>query len=463
MVALAITALLAGCGAGGDGGTGQLAGIEGTGIVSGFGSVYIDGIEFDTDDAQVRFNGAPATPSALRVGDVVTVAGTIDDDGRARADRLAFDRLVDGPIERIETRPDNTGELVALGQTVRFDADTRFIRSQPEALKAGDLIAVSGLVDANDVLHASSIEHGPDYSEGRLIDIRGRIDTLTPDRFDIGALTVRYDNATIDDTALAVGDYVQVYGRQYGTGTPLEAERITRPEQRIGNDGERVFLEGVISAVNGQTLTLAGQTVDIGNAERIGPSQAPITSRAKISIRGHRRGEQIVAETISVQPAPTVTLRARLTDIDAGPDRVELLGTRWQVPADTLYVDLAEPADRRLRLSGLRAGDTVQVNGYLDAAGLVMTRLDRVNADPVGDSMVRGPIDSIDRSDDRLTLNIAGATVVADIGRSRFEDADGQAITASAFQAAAAGARAQATGPDNSGRIDIARTVRLLD
>ncbi len=71
----------------------QVAGIEGsgapvasdvttTGRINGFGSVFIDGVEYDAATAQIRIDDQPATEADLRVGHVVTLTGTINADGK---------------------------------------------------------------------------------------------------------------------------------------------------------------------------------------------------------------------------------------------------------------------------------------------------------------------------------------------------------------------------------------------
>ncbi|MGD8913904.1 MAG: hypothetical protein PVJ68_14345, partial [Candidatus Thiodiazotropha sp.] len=65
---------------GGSGNTPTLnGGIGGTGItqgrVTGFGSVFVNGTEFNTDDASFTVNDLAATESDLAVGMVVRISG----------------------------------------------------------------------------------------------------------------------------------------------------------------------------------------------------------------------------------------------------------------------------------------------------------------------------------------------------------------------------------------------------
>ena len=82
------------------GGGEQLGGIQGSGRTSpatvvgpitGFGSIFVNGVEYATSGAQVRIDGQAATESQLRVGQVVTLKATQNEDGRTGvANEVAF-------------------------------------------------------------------------------------------------------------------------------------------------------------------------------------------------------------------------------------------------------------------------------------------------------------------------------------------------------------------------------------
>jgi len=82
-ILVGIALLLASCGGG------QLtAGIEGSGApvttvgsITGFGSIFVNGVEYATAGAQIGIDGQPGTEAQLSVGDVVTVVGTVNADG----------------------------------------------------------------------------------------------------------------------------------------------------------------------------------------------------------------------------------------------------------------------------------------------------------------------------------------------------------------------------------------------
>ena len=77
--------ILAACAGGGETGTG-LAPTDGSskdvsvGRITAFGSVWVNGVKFETPATQVTVEGAASSTTALRLGMVVTVKGTINAD-----------------------------------------------------------------------------------------------------------------------------------------------------------------------------------------------------------------------------------------------------------------------------------------------------------------------------------------------------------------------------------------------
>ena len=74
-----------------------------SGAITGFGSVFVNGVRFETSGAAFTINGRPGTQADLRVGDVVKIHGHRDGAGNCTADHIDFDDLVKGPV-RASTR-----------------------------------------------------------------------------------------------------------------------------------------------------------------------------------------------------------------------------------------------------------------------------------------------------------------------------------------------------------------------
>ena len=128
---------------GGTGGTGSP--VVASGPVTGFGSIFVNGIEFDIlDDTTITLNGQPGSEADLRLGHVVTVRGTRDPSGTVgTAQTVAFENNAEGPIDSIDPA---TNSLVVLGQTVLVDDTTQFGNTPFSALRVGNIVeAVMGV------------------------------------------------------------------------------------------------------------------------------------------------------------------------------------------------------------------------------------------------------------------------------------------------------------------------------
>lgn len=457
---------LAACGTDGGGG-GQVAGIEGTGIVSGFGSVYVDGIEFATDDATIIVNGNQANEDALRVGDRVAVVGTIDDDGDARAERIVFARTLEGPIDAITTDGEN-GTLEALGQTVRFDGDTTFVNTPAGELEAGDLIAVSGFFIPSRGVDATSIEQGPMFTPSTTLEIDGRIDAVDGTQFTVGTQTVDFSNARVapNRDALAPGVFVEALGtRATQAGTPLMADRVDVVDLNTTDEGRRMFVEAEIRDYDSTSAFVAGGwRIDASDAERIGNASTPLAPGVQISVRGRYENDRVKAETLEVEPPPAITLQGQIDAIDRDAQRITLLGRGVALPEDTRYwvADANEPTDRRLRIDNLSTHETVRVYAYADGAEAIARRLERVRDSAAMDAIVAGPLAQVERSGAGAQLVVAGVTAQTIDSTTTYYDAGGQELTAEAFFARATpGTRVKLVGPQNAGGINVVREARL--
>ena len=125
-------------------------GITGTSVVVGpiseLGSIFVNGIEFDTTNAEVTVDGDPATAADLELGMIVVVRGRIHDDGlTGDAERIGSDHVLFGPVEAVNA---GGGTFVAMSQLVITDAATVFDGVTLDALVPGDVVEIFGVVDA---------------------------------------------------------------------------------------------------------------------------------------------------------------------------------------------------------------------------------------------------------------------------------------------------------------------------
>jgi hypothetical protein len=175
-------------------------GISGTSIVAGpiseFGSIFVNGIEFDTTDAVVTIEGDPAVVGDLRRGMYVFVRGKVNRSaGTGVAERVASDHVLEGPVDAVNSVD---GTFVAFSQLVITDASTVFEGATIDTLVAGDLVEVFGVRDADDAIRATRVERKDEVEE---FEVTGTVSALDEDAmtFQFGILTVDYSGAEIDD------------------------------------------------------------------------------------------------------------------------------------------------------------------------------------------------------------------------------------------------------------------------
>jgi hypothetical protein len=204
-IVVALVATIWACASGG--------GISGTSIVAGpiseFGSIFVNGIEFDTTNAVVTIEGDPAVVEDLRRGMYVFVRGKVNRSaGTGVADRVASDHVLEGPIDAVNA---GDGTFVAFSQLVITDASTVFEGATIDTLVAGDLVEVFGVRDADDAIRATRVDRKDEVAE---FEVTGTVSALDEGAmtFRFGVLTVDYSGAEIDDpdgVGLANGGIVE--------------------------------------------------------------------------------------------------------------------------------------------------------------------------------------------------------------------------------------------------------------
>ena len=154
--------------------------------------------------------------SALRVGDTVTVSGTMQADGTMLADEIETEGNeveLRGVIDSV-TPPTLTvgGRVVVTDSTTEFDADEHDSRFTLADLHAGDTVKVEGTLQPDSSVLAREIEvrHGEaGEQENDQAEVEGVIDSLLPPDLFVAGQLVHTDSATVirhDGDTLTLGD-----------------------------------------------------------------------------------------------------------------------------------------------------------------------------------------------------------------------------------------------------------------
>jgi cytochrome c-type biogenesis protein CcmE len=256
--------LMVSCGGGGGGG-GLVAGggIGGTGVIStgvitAFGSVEVNGTEFDTSNAAIIINGVEIgvgddfIPDNLELGMVVTVEGRIKEDERFVADRVIYSANVVGPVESISDIDATTKEIVVLGQTVIVNVITQFEETDFNGITEDDVVAVSGYFDDNGVIRATFLEKTGDITSILDFEVTGFVENLDPDlkTFMINGLRIDYSSISnnLPEGIPADDQFVEVQG-ELDDGGEMIATSIELADELGGEDGDEIEIMGFVTEV----------------------------------------------------------------------------------------------------------------------------------------------------------------------------------------------------------------------
>jgi len=269
--------LLISCGNGGGGMTAG-GGIGGTGVISSgtitaFGSIVVNGTEFDTSNAAIIVNGEEIGAGDeivldnLDIGRVVTVEGTGNlDDISAVAVRVIYNDNVSGPVENIHDIDATTKEIVVLGQLVRVNAITKFKGTDFDTVAQNDLVEASGLVDDTGAIRATFLEKTGEFMSGDVVGVTGFIVNLDIDSktFEINDLTVNY--ASIDSGSLpegfADGLLVEVEGTLDAAGGEMRATSIQLGDELGDGNSDQIEVLGFVTdIVSDFEFTVGNQVV----------------------------------------------------------------------------------------------------------------------------------------------------------------------------------------------------------
>ncbi|MCK5479620.1 MAG: hypothetical protein KAJ06_00685 [Gammaproteobacteria bacterium] len=442
--------LLVSCGGGGGGGGGIVAdgGIGGTGIsqgpVSGFGSVFVNGIEHFLGSANILINGQPAPngETDLKLGMVVRVAGNVNQTaGTGTATDVAYAQNLEGPIDSIDLA---TNTMVVLGQTVVVDVITVFDGAAGlMALMAGDVVEISGLVDGSFVIHATRVDVETDTG---LYELSGTIvnQNAVTMTFDIGGQTVDYSAVTTLDVPGGVpanGLFVRVQGtRPGGTGTPLlagsaKADDLS-PNAVAGEDLEvegfiTDFVSPVQFSVSGQAVRTSAQTgFDHGVINDLGDG-------VHIEVEGSIANDNVLdADEISFKGSTSVRgesgeieIHADIEAVDPSAGTITIFGSSIILNSST---QLEDERDKLVPfgITDLAVGDRVDVKAFLDitSGDVIAESLHRKNAK--ADVELEAPVDAVDAILETVTL--FGVLVTTDLS-TVYRDKLDNIITSAAF------------------------------
>ena len=297
-------------------------GVSGTGVstgaISGFGSVFMNGMEFFTDSQVVPgfvtmktfmgMDNSSMMDSALyRIGMVVTIHHGPND---SNAQQIEYQNNLQGRIAAKNSGAENT--VTILGQTVVVGDPGVFA-----SLNLNEIAEVSGFVDSAGRIHASYITMAPcsmmmGMCTASEYEVKGYVSGLSSSGFRLGPLpggtgtTVAVSFAPAVGAGLDNGMYVQIVtaDSQPGPGG-ITATRITKLTPRtVFPENAMADLEGLVTAPpsgSGNVLSFAveGKRVQTdGTTQYVGGTSANLQPDVRVRVQGMENGGVLSAGKI---------------------------------------------------------------------------------------------------------------------------------------------------------------------
>jgi hypothetical protein len=434
-----------------------------SGVITGFGSVFVNGREFATDMHTRVLDGdnddAASSTSNLQVGMTVDV-----DAPSGTATMLRFTSAVRGEVDAVDTMGST---LTVLGQTVRVSSGTSFAgnmsngsTSTPIArlsdVHAGDYVVVFGYLEcpgsscasgATDIVGTLVIEPSP----VGMYRVQGYISNYSSsgNSFTINGLTV--DIATMGSSptlcntmncVFANGQFVSVRSSTAPTGTfaatastlTLTASSIKlRQEAPTFTVGATVTIEGPVTQLSGTSFVVRGISVD---ASGIASSVMGLVNNQIVEVTGTVSSSgTLMATSIEVERHATFALLGALDSVSAS--GFSALGQSFSVTSATRFSDWSHdvrPFNSTNFSTVLMAGDQVIVSGYPSGMGSVATRVERIPTPATPQAGVEGVVSADSSSAD--TMTVAGVTVMLNSSTHLFYVGAGSMPSLSGFFAA---------------------------
>ncbi|MEZ5538148.1 MAG: DUF5666 domain-containing protein [Thiolinea sp.] len=431
--------LLGSCGGGGETtlATNGGSGLGGTGItavgnITGFGSIFVNGIKFETDTSTITLDDNPSTSDQLKLGMVVTVSGTVNGNGtNGTATSVVFDDDVQGPVSNIINNPNGRSKtLNVLGLSVIADStSTVFSNTSFATLAVNDTVEVSGFPTANGAVQATRIEKKANFVPGSTeIELKGTARNVSANSFTLGTFTVNYasaDLSRVPNNTISNGLLVEVKGTL--SGNTIIASRIKQDDDLLGDNVSKVSLEGLITNfVSNSNFRVLGQQVNASGAT-LQPATLVLGNNVEVEVEGAIVNGILQATRVEIRGGST-RIEGRVAFIDVSANTVTL-----QFAQGNLTIQLDSQTSLRddlddispFSLPDISSGDFLEIRGYIDGTGAV-TASEIRRDDPDEDSL-QGPVSRCAGS----TITILGVNFTLVDGSTIYRNQNGGSISGS--------------------------------
>ena len=360
-------------------------GIEGTGIIADaenqliaygpitqFGSIYVNGIKYETDDAELEFVNSSGKPS-LSIGMMVQVHADWQqyESGIFHAQKVIFDHQIEGPIKSV-TRQGDQVLLDVLGTTVIVDSDTATDLSESSTYTSGSVVKVSGLVNENGEIVATymaliSEAYAPDQQvelEGLITHISAADKMIKVNGFDVDVSSTKWKNGNFD--GIKIGSKVEAIGQYNADGYKLSATRLRVKNNDLSlQKGNKLTLDTIIAQYESiDSFELNGYQSDASKAETSNGVVEDLGNGIRVKVSGYinQRGTFEI-QTLRIKPLANFSAKLQVDSINYETGSVGFFNLSASVQSDTLYQSRLKSPNKYFSFQDVQVGDWIAIQG----------------------------------------------------------------------------------------------------
>lgn len=422
-----ISFTLASCGGGGSAGIGG-TGITSGGTITGFGSIFVNGVEYDTSTSTITINGSNANESDLKLGMFVLVRGTLDSNNTTgTASSISINIELKGPVSAAPSVDlnNNTVTFSVLGNTVIASADSTVFDGSGflyNTIAMGDVVEIHGLLDSTDTIQATRIEKQgivmPGITEVEVNGTLGNVQSAMSFVLATATSSIIVDHdGSIDFSSLPFGTALEVKGILTATNE-ITASEIEQKDSLLLNTDDEVEFEGIITEyIDDSNFKINGIQIDASTALKK-PLTLSLANDIKIEVEGSFSNNVLIANEIETRSGE-IKIQSVVSDV--ANNKISLSyasGQTIEVTINSISKLEDDTSSSSFAITDIMVGDYLEITGYVNDSEIIVVDLKREMLDTNDAAILKGDVSAIGGSVGAETIDILGVIYPTDSSTS---------------------------------------------
>jgi predicted component of type VI protein secretion system len=405
-----------------------------SGVISGFGSVYVNGLRYVTENSSIIENGSETTEEALKVGMKVIIKANQSADNAPTAIEVKYIADAIGKIKEIDLAANS---LTILEQTYLITDATKFDGLAFNELRIDDTVELSAFADEKGSFVVSYLTENDDAAKHQILGTVSKLSKIT-ESFYIGSLLVSYADSDVKGS-LSNGVKVSVKGNLSPNSAEFFADEVS-VQGLVLVIGGTLTVSGVIDDID---IEDGGITIEIEGRKYLLTDDSDFTQGDEDSLN---EGDQVslIATVIQgeselqIPHYPITSIRVELENEVSLVGIVEgitdtgfiLFGQEFTVDEFTQFEDDSAQELRYFNFSDIAIDDKLDIDAYEVDGVLISRKVEREETSAIEQDTheIEGLVDSFSSP----SFSVKGITILTD-DQTEFEDAQGNTVNQADF------------------------------